>query len=166
MANNKTEETGNKTPVSYNQDQLDAAVKKALANTFTQAQVDEAVKEALANTFTQEQVDEAVKEALANTAADNTPETIEALTTKLESLKVAEAEAKKQAEAKAKAKALENDKRPVFKHANGTQWRFKTNAPETLNVDGTFKKLEDIVEDKNLMLELVTGANNFVEQIN
>ncbi len=55
---------------------------------------------------------------------------------------------------------------PVFKHDNGFSYRFKKTAPKTLNVDGVPRYIKDLVKDKEIMLELIEGNNNFVERIN
>ncbi len=51
-----------------------------------------------------------------------------------------------------------------FVDDRGVSWQFKSSTPKTLNIDGVSMKLKDIIENKEIMLELVYGNCNFVEQ--
>lgn len=75
---------------------------------------------------------------------------------------------KQELEAKraAKAEADKNDKRPKYKADNGLMYRFKKDAPKTLNIDGAPQKLDDIIKNKAVMAELVSGNSNFLELVN
>jgi len=93
-------------------------------------------------------------------------------------LRVANAlKAKKEAKILADKKADENsaierasknpvkDNRKVYKDDKGQRFRFKKSAPKTLNIDGIKTSLDDIIADEEIMLELVNGNSNFLEQI-
>ncbi|QQV91409.1 hypothetical protein Leef1_43 [Polaribacter phage Leef_1] len=93
-------------------------------------------------------------------------------------LRVANAlKAKKEAKILADKKADENsaierasknpvkDNRKVYKDEKGQRFRFKKSAPKTLNIDGIKTSLDDIIADEEIMLELVNGNSNFLEQI-
>ena len=77
--------------------------------------------------------------------------------------------ADKKADATATAtKAAANpkkDNRKVFKDDRGQQFRFKKSAPKALNIDGVSTSLDDIIADEEIMLELVNGNSNYLEQI-
>lgn len=85
--------------------------------------------------------------------------------------------AKKEAKILADKKADENsaierasknpvkDNRKVYKDDKGQRFRFKKSAPKTLNIDGIKTSLDDIIADEEIMLELVNGNSNFLEQI-
>ena len=66
----------------------------------------------------------------------------------------------------AKLEEAKNDKRPTYTADNKLVYRFKKDAPKTLNIDGAPKKLEAIIKDKELMAELVSGRNNYLEPVN
>ena len=113
----------------------------------------------------------------ADKAGENAPEAKTAKTSTLDAdleaarKTVADLEAKKAKQAvaeraKAKAEAEKNDKRPKYKHANGLVYRFKKGTPETLNVDGAPKAIEDLIKNKEVMAELVLGNSNFLELVN
>lgn len=76
-----------------------------------------------------------------------------------------EAVAKKAAEELKEVQA-NNQKKEVFKHTNGFSYRFKKTAPKTLNIDGVPRSTKHLIEDKAVMLELISGNNSFVERIN
>lgn len=67
--------------------------------------------------------------------------------------------------AKKTAKKADKDTRPIFTDERKLKFRFKKSAPKTLNIDGVSQKLEDIIEDEEVMLELVNGNSNYLEQI-
>ena len=55
--------------------------------------------------------------------------------------------------------------RKVFKDDRGQRFRFKKSAPKALNIDGVSTSFDDIIEDEEIMLELVNGNSNYLEQI-
>lgn len=78
------------------------------------------------------------------------------------------AEAKKEDDAATATKAATNpkkDNRKLFKDDRGQQFRFKKSAPKALNIDGVSTSIDDIIEDEEIMLELVNGNSNYLEQI-
>lgn len=86
--------------------------------------------------------------------------------------KVLAKEAKKRERAKNSSKSKEEagkkagkDSRPVFTDDRGLKFRFTNTAPKTLNIDGRSRKVSEIIEDEETMLELVYGNSNFIEQI-
>lgn len=87
--------------------------------------------------------------------------------------KKAEKAAKILADKKADATAVaekadknpKKDTRKIFKDDRGQKFRFKLSAPKTLNVDGVSTSIDDIIEDEEIMLELVNGNSNYLEQI-
>ena len=64
-----------------------------------------------------------------------------------------------------KAKKDKKDNRKVFTDDRGLKFRFKKTAPKSLNIDGRSIPVKEIIEDKEIMLELVYGNSNFIEQI-
>ena len=110
------------------------------------------------------------KSAADNKAADSKKETTLAQQLEAAKAKVSELEeaiVKEAAEARAKAleDELKNDKRPVYKHATGNRYRFKKDAPQTLNIDGVTKPIEDVIKSKDVMTDLIEGNSNLIEQI-
>ena len=115
--------------------------------------------------------------------ADNTPEVIDNPTVKRQ--KAAKALREKRAKEVAKTKKAESNKadanksaaekasktkpkkdtRARFEDDKGRKFSFKATAPKTINIDGVSKKTEDIIKDKEVMMELVYGNSNFIEQI-
>jgi predicted secreted protein len=91
--------------------------------------------------------------------------------------KLREENAKKAAELKKKAMAIveesnpssnkkgKEETRPVYEDERGLKFRFKHIAPKTLNIDGVSRKIEDIIKDDAVMLELINGNSNLIEQI-
>ncbi len=82
--------------------------------------------------------------------------------------------AKTEAAAKADSKSLsekagdakeQKDTRKRFEDDRGLVFSFKYNAPKTLNIDGKSRKTSEIIEDEKVMLELVYGNSNYIEQI-
>ncbi|MDO6813812.1 hypothetical protein [Tenacibaculum soleae] len=67
--------------------------------------------------------------------------------------------------AETSAKNPEKDTRKVFKDDRGQRFRFKKSAPSTLNIDGVSTSINEIIEDEEIMLELVNGNSNYLEQI-
>lgn len=59
----------------------------------------------------------------------------------------------------------EKDNRPVFTDDRELKFRFKKTAPESLNIDGKSHKTADIIKNEEIMLELVYGNSNYIEQI-
>lgn len=57
------------------------------------------------------------------------------------------------------------DTRKQFTDDRGLKYAFKNNAPKALNIDGKSTPTEDLVENKEVMLELVYGNSNYIEQI-
>lgn len=86
-----------------------------------------------------------------------------------EAAKVAKTQKAKAEEAKSLAEkkktAGKKDKRPVFTDDRGLRFRFKKTAPKTLNIDGRSVPVSEIIKEKEIMLELIYGNSNFVEQI-
>ncbi len=80
----------------------------------------------------------------------------------LKSKAIKEEESKSSAE---KASKKGKDNRPVFTDDRGLKFRFKKSAPASLNIDGVSRKTKELIEDGEVMLELVYGNNNFIEQI-
>tara|TARA_R110002096_G_C14661308_1_gene727999 strand:+ start:4837 stop:5307 length:471 start_codon:yes stop_codon:yes gene_type:complete len=74
-------------------------------------------------------------------------------------------EAKKTEDNPTSKKVAEKDNRKVFKDDRGLSFRFKQSAPKALNIDGVSRKTSDLIEDEEVMLELVNGNSNFIEQI-
>lgn len=74
------------------------------------------------------------------------------------------AEKKSEAE-KASTDTKKKDTRKRFTDDKGRKFSFKHSAPKTLNIDGVSKKVSDIIEDEEVMLELVYGNSNLIEQI-
>lgn len=118
---------------------------------------------------------EAIKTAKAN-AGDNKPATpakqvilddaIAEAEKVLTDLKAEKLKAELEAKRLEKAEAAKNDKRPTYKAGNGLVFRFKTTAPKTLNIEGAPQKITDIIKDKEVMAELVSGRSNFIEPVN
>lgn len=83
--------------------------------------------------------------------------------------KQAKAKQDKEEESKAKAEKEANktkkDKRPSFTDERGLVFKFKKTAPESLNVDGRSRKVTELINDKEVMLELIYGNSNHIEQI-
>ncbi|SDT15411.1 hypothetical protein SAMN05192545_2890 [Maribacter dokdonensis] len=71
------------------------------------------------------------------------------------------AETKAASESKKEGK----DNRPVFTDDRELKFRFKKTAPESLNIDGKSHKTADIIKNEEIMLELVYGNSNYIEQI-
>lgn len=69
------------------------------------------------------------------------------------------------ATAEQSAKNPEKDERKEFKDDRGQRFRFKKSAPKALNIDGVSTSIDDIIEDEEIMLELVNGNSNYLEQI-
>ena len=63
------------------------------------------------------------------------------------------------------AKNSEKDNRKVFKDDRGQRFRFKKSAPKALNIDGVSTSIDEIIDDEEIMLELVNGNSNYLEQI-
>lgn len=63
------------------------------------------------------------------------------------------------------SKNPKKDTRKVYKDDKGQSFRFKKSAPKSLNIDGVKTSLDDIIEDEEIMLELVNGNSNYLEQI-
>lgn len=79
--------------------------------------------------------------------------------------KEAEDKAKKSKGEQASDKKETKDTRKVFKDDRGLKYAFKHNAPKALNIDGKSTPIDEIVENKEVMLELVYGNSNYIEQI-
>lgn len=80
--------------------------------------------------------------------------------------KAAKAKQAKEADAKAQAeKKPKKDTRPVYEDDRGLKFRFKESAPNTLNVDGKSTPISEIIKNDEVMLELVYGNSNYLEQI-
>lgn len=67
--------------------------------------------------------------------------------------------------AAATAKKAEKDTRPIFTDERKLKFKFKKSTPKTLNIDGVSLSLAEIIEDEEIMLELVNGNSNYLEQI-
>ena len=82
-----------------------------------------------------------------------------------------EAEAKKVEEAKKSASETasnanpKKDTRKTFTDDRGLKFAFKHTAPKTINIDGKSCNTDELIEDESVMLELVYGHSNFIEQI-
>ena len=70
----------------------------------------------------------------------------------------------KEEESAAKPEKKGKDNRPVYEDERGLQFRFKKSAPKTLNIDGVSRKISDLIKDDSVMLELVNGNSNYLEQ--
>lgn len=81
--------------------------------------------------------------------------------------KAAKTKEAKEEESKAKAekKAKKKDNRPVYEDDRGLKFRFKKTAPKSLNIDGKSTPISDIIKNDEIMMELVYGNSNFIEQI-
>ncbi|MGB5818831.1 MAG: hypothetical protein WBG90_05050 [Saonia sp.] len=83
--------------------------------------------------------------------------------------KEAKAKAAKEEQEKAKAeknsKRTKKDNRPSFTDDRGLVFKFKKTAPKSLNIDGRSRKISELIKDKEVMLELVYGNSNHIEQI-
>lgn len=109
---------------------------------------------------------EAADKAAAKTTKEpSIDEQLEAAKATVSQLEASKKEADAKARAEAAAEELKNDKRPVFTAPDKRKFRFVKTAPETLNIDGTTKKLKDIISSKEAMLELIEGNSNLIEQI-
>lgn len=79
-------------------------------------------------------------------------------------------DAKQKTEAAKKAldavlEAEKVDSRPTFKRKDGAEFAFKTSTPKTIRIDGKVKKCADLIKNKAVMLELVSGNSSFVERV-
>lgn len=77
----------------------------------------------------------------------------------------AKADLEKSASEKKEGKNEAKDPRKLFTDDRGLKFAFKFTAPETLNIDGKSRKTSELIEDEAVMLELVYGNNNHIEQI-
>lgn len=75
------------------------------------------------------------------------------------------ADANKSAAEKASKAKPKKDTRTRFEDDKGREFSFKATAPKTINIDGVSKETTDIIKDKKVMMELVYGNSNFIEQI-
>lgn len=64
-----------------------------------------------------------------------------------------------------KSEKKEKTARPIYTDDRGLKFAFKRNASASLNIDGKSRKITDIIKDDEVMLELVYGNSNFIEQI-
>ena len=111
-------------------------------------------------------VNEAAKAKAAEEAKAKEAEAAKAKAAEEAKAKEAEAaKAKAAEESKAKAGKKGKETRPTFKDDRGLQFRFKNNAPKTLNIDGKSTKISEIIQSPEIMLELIYGNSNFIEQI-
>lgn len=53
----------------------------------------------------------------------------------------------------------------VYTDERGLKFKFKNTVPKTLNIDGVSRKLTDLIKDEEVMMELVNGNSNHIEQI-
>ena len=124
------------------------------------------LEEAIANVATAETVEEVVED---NPTVKRQKAAKAAQAAAREKLAKEEAALEKENKAKEKAsttaKEAVKDNRPVFTDERKLKFRFKKSAPKTLNIDGVSRKIADIIEDEEVMLELVNGNSNFLEQI-
>lgn len=67
--------------------------------------------------------------------------------------------------AASKPKKKSADAIAVYVDDRGLKFRFKKSAPATLNFDGKTQKITDIIKSEEIMLELVYGNSNHIEQI-
>lgn len=87
-----------------------------------------------------------------------------------EAAKVAKAKEAADKDAKSKQekaadKTPAKDTRKLFKDDRGLTFAFKHSAPKSLNIDGKSTPVKEIIENEEVMLELVYGNSNFIEQI-
>ena len=85
------------------------------------------------------------------------------------------AKANKEAEAKAADQKSDAEKasnakpkkdtRKQFTDDRGLKFCFKHGAPKSINIDGKSCKTSELIENEEVMLELVYGNSNFIEQI-
>ena len=85
------------------------------------------------------------------------------------------AKANKEAEKKAKdqksdaeksdKKGPQKDTRKLFTDDRGLKFAFKYSTPKSINIDGKSCKTAELLENEEVMLELVYGNSNLIEQI-
>jgi len=131
--------------------------------------VEKIVKET-AEAIVEETVEEVVEETVEETILNPTQlRQLEAK--KIQLAAIQKAAKNKVIEAKeAKVKADDSEKeakeeRPFYTDEKGLKFRFKTNAPKSLNVDGNSRLISELIEEADVMLELINGNNNLIEQI-
>ena len=78
---------------------------------------------------------------------------------------LADKKADNNATAEKAAKNPVKDTRKVFKDDRGQKFRFKKSAPKSLNIDGVSTSIDEIISNEEIMLELVNGNSNYLEQI-
>lgn len=120
--------------------------------------------------------EEEKKAAAAEEAAENPTVKRQKAAKALRDKKAAEiAKANKAAEKKAKdqksaaetasKKGPKKDTRKRFTDDRGLKFAFKHSTPESINIDGKSCKTADLLENQEVMLELVYGNSNLIEQI-
>jgi hypothetical protein len=118
---------------------------------------------------------EAAKVAVKAEAVENPTVKRQRIANEIRAKRAKEVEAaKKEAEKKAAQKQSASEKqgkkpvkdtRKLFTDDRGLKYAFKHSAPKTLNIDGKSTPVEEIIENEEVMLELVYGNSNFIEQI-
>ena len=120
-------------------------------------------------------IEAAEKKAEKKTVVENPTELRQkaAKEAQLAAKKIIEANAKKQLERDDEAKSTAEktsgkevkDTRPTFEDERGLKFRFKKSAPKTLNIDGQSRLVTDLIKEPEVMLELINGNSNQIEQI-
>jgi len=164
------------TTEGLNEEQLETAISEKK----TELELNELIEKAKTLEIETEGLDaEALKVAISE--KETVEEKIELNPTQLRQLKAkelraankkkldtdAKAQETKEAEQKSAAETAKavKDTRPTYEDERGLKFRFKKSTPKTLNIDGKTRKISELIKDDEVMLELVNGNSNQIEQL-